>query len=370
MEKVGLDWFEGVYAGKRILVTGHTGFKGSWLTVWLQLMGAEVYGLSLKADGPQNHWELLNLDVCHMYADIRDPEAVTGFIEKIQPHFVFHLAAQSLVLDSYADPLKTWSTNVLGTATLLEACRNVEELQGIIVVTTDKCYENKGWVWGYRETDTLGGLDPYSASKACTELVVSSFKQSFFKVKNAPLIATARAGNVIGGGDWAKDRIIVDCVTSWSEGNSVNIRSPGATRPWQHVLEPLSGYLSLGQSLVFQPKLHGNAFNFGPKAEQNHTVVELLEDLCKQWGFESSSDAYQVIENIPFHEAGLLKLNCDKALFYLKWDSNLEYSETIKLVGDWYYSYYQNQTDMYKLTLNQIEEYEKLALNRNKYWTK
>jgi CDP-glucose 4,6-dehydratase len=364
--------FSDIYFGKKVLITGHTGFKGSWLCVWLLKLGAEVVGISDEVPTKPSMFEELGVSkkINNISADIRDLKTIKKIIKKEKPDFIFHLAAQAIVSKSYLDPVNTISTNVMGTLNILESLRDYEDECIAILITSDKCYDNVEWVWGYKETDKIGGKDIYSGSKGAAELIIKSYFNSFFHNNHPVKLAIGRAGNVIGGGDWAKDRIIVDCVTSWSEGNSVNIRSPGATRPWQHVLEPLSGYLSLGQSLVFQPKLHGNAFNFGPKAEQNHTVVELLEDLCKQWGFESSSDAYQVIENIPFHEAGLLKLNCDKALFYLKWDSNLEYSETIKLVGDWYYSYYQNQTDMYKLTLNQIEEYEKLALNRNKYWTK
>jgi len=352
MEKVGLDWFEGVYAGKRILVTGHTGFKGSWLTVWLQLMGAEVYGLSLKADGPQNHWELLNLDVSHMYADIRDPEAVTGFIEKIQPHFVFHLAAQSLVLDSYADPLKTWSTNVLGTATLLDACRNVEELQGVIVVTTDKCYENKGWVWGYRETDTLGGLDPYSASKACTELVVSSFKQSFFKVKNAPLIATARAGNVIGGGDWSENRLVPDLVRSIEAGIALEIRSPEATRPWQHVLDCLGGYLCLGRHLIQGNKSVAESFNFGPGVESNKSVSTILNLFGRYW----PSSSWRTVSNAGNAEAQILHLDSAKARAKLNWRPVWSLEKSVQETVNWYRSLMESECVESR---NQIESYMK-----------
>ncbi|MDC0101058.1 CDP-glucose 4,6-dehydratase [Alphaproteobacteria bacterium] len=352
MEKVGLDWFEGVYAGKRILVTGHTGFKGSWLALWLQLMGAEVYGLSLKADGPQNHWELLKLDVGHIYADICDSEAVAGFIEKIQPHFIFHLAAQSLVLDSYADPLKTWSTNVLGTATVLDACRDVEELQGVIVVTTDKCYDNKGWVWGYRETDTLGGRDPYSASKACTELVVSSFRQSFFEVKNAPLIATARAGNVIGGGDWSENRLVPDLVRSIEAGITLEIRSPEATRPWQHVLDCLGGYLSLGCQLIQGNKSVAESFNFGPDLESNKSVSTILNLFDRYW----PSGSWRTVSDAGNTEAQVLHLDSTKARAELNWRPVWSLEKSVQETVNWYRSLTESGCIESR---NQIESYMK-----------
>ena len=352
MEKVGLDWFEGVYAGKRIVVTGHTGFKGSWLTIWLQLMGAEVYGLALKAKGPQNHWELLNLDNGHMYADIRDPEVVAKFIEKIQPHFVFHLAAQSLVHDSYADPLKTWSTNVLGTANLLEACRNIEKLLGVIIVTTDKCYENKGWVWGYRETDALGGVDPYSASKASTELVVSSYKQSFFKDKNAPLIATARAGNVIGGGDWSENRLVPDLVRSIEAGIALEIRSPDATRPWQHVLDCLGGYLCLGSYLIQGKKSVAESFNFGPSVESNKSVSTVLNLFGRYW----PSSSWHTVSNTYNTEAQVLHLDSAKAQEKLKWRPVWSLEKSVQETVNWYRSWMESEC---LESRNQIELYMK-----------
>ena len=239
-----------------------------------------------------------------------------------------------------------------------------------VLITSDKCYDNVEWVWGYRETDGLGGKDIYSGSKGAAELVIKSYLHSFFQNGHPVRLAVGRAGNVIGGGDWAKDRLVVDCMRAWSEGRSVEIRSPQATRPWQHVLEPLSGYLALGQATAQQPQLHGEAFNFGPRAEQSHTVAELLGDLGRHWGFENLEDAYQVTDNIPFHEAGLLKLNCDKALFHLRWETNLDYEETIRLVGDWYTAFYRKRPDMYALTLEQITAYEHAGAERNRVWTR
>jgi CDP-glucose 4,6-dehydratase len=251
---------------------------------------------------------------------------------------------------------------------VLEALRTLQHPCIAVLITSDKCYDNVEWVWGYRETDGLGGKDVYSGSKGAAELVIRSFVQSFFQKNHPVRIAVGRAGNVIGGGDWARDRIVVDCMRAWSEGRSVEIRSPQATRPWQHVLEPLSGYLALGQILKENAALHGEAFNFGPRAEQNRTVVELLSDLGRQWGFADSAQAYRITGNIPFHEAGLLKLNCDKALFQLKWEANLDYAETTRLVGDWYVKYYRERGDMYALTLEQIAAYERLAAERHRPW--
>lgn len=334
MEKMGLDWFDGVYTGKRILVTGHTGFKGSWLTLWLQLMGAEVYGLSLKADETKNHWELLNQDIAEKFTDIRDINEVSEFIEEIKPHFIFHLAAQSLVLDSYSDPLKTWSTNVIGTASLLDACRNIQELQGIIVVTSDKCYENRGWVWGYRETDTLGGVDPYSASKACTELVVSSYKQSFFKDEKSPLIATVRAGNVIGGGDWSENRLVPDLVRSIEAGIALEIRSPEATRPWQHVLDCLGGYLCLGRHLIQGNKSVAESFNFGPSLDSNMSVSNLLNLFNTFW----PSCNWHKVSNTKNTEAQVLHLDSSKAMEKLNWKPVWSIEKSVLETVNWYRS--------------------------------
>jgi len=253
---------------------------------------------------------------------------------------------------------------------ILEALRNFGHPCVAVLITSDKCYNNVEWGWGYRETDGLGGKDIYSGSKGAAELVIKSYFHSFFQKDHPVRLAVGRAGNVIGGGDWAKDRIVVDCMRAWNEKRSVEIRSPNATRPWQHVLEPLSGYLVLGQALKIQSQFHGEAFNFGPRAEQNRTVVELLEALHQQCGFMNSHEAYQVADDIPFHEAGLLKLNCDKALFHLKWESNLEYMETVQFVSDWYKAFYGEKVDMYELTLKQIDHYEQIAVERKRIWAR
>lgn len=365
-----MTMFANTYDGRRVLVTGHTGFKGSWLTTWLLKLGARVTGISRDVPTQPAMFEELELAkrVKHIRADIRDLETMRKLIASEEPDFVFHLAAQSIVSTSYSEPVETMTTNVVGTMNILESLRTSIRPCVAVLITSDKCYDNVEWVWGYRETDRLGGKDIYSGSKGAAELVINSFVHSFFKSGHPVRLAVGRAGNVIGGGDWAKDRIVVDCMRAWSEGRSVEIRSPQATRPWQHVLEPLSGYLTLGQAVARQPKLHGEVFNFGPRAEQNHTVVDLLGDLGRNWGFTSSDQAYQVTSNVPFHEAGLLKLNCDKALFHLKWEPNLDYAETIRLVGDWYAAFYRAKKDMYAMTLDQISTYERIGIERSRIW--
>jgi len=363
--------FGHTYRGRRVLITGHTGFKGSWLTAWLLKLGAEVVGVSKDVPTQPAMFEALALNrrIKHVQADIRDLATMRDLMAAEKPDFVFHLAAQAIVSTAYSNPGETMTTNVIGTMNILEVLRLLERSCVAVIITSDKCYDNVEWVWGYRETDGLGGKDIYSGSKGAAELVIKSYLHSYFKGGHPVRLAIGRAGNVIGGGDWARDRLVADCVRAWSEGRAVEIRSPRATRPWQHVLEPLSGYLVLGQALAQTPRMHGEAFNFGPKAELNHTVVDLLTDLSRSWGFESPDQAYRIAGNVPFHEASLLKLNCDKALSHLKWESNLHYAETIRLVGDWYRAYYREHADMYAMTMGQIEAYESLATERQRIWT-
>lgn len=364
--------FADAYRGRRVLVTGHTGFKGSWLTTWLLKLGAEVIGVSRDVPTQPAMFDELALAgrIRHVQADVRDLAAMRGLMADEQPDFVFHLAAQAIVSTSYSDPVETITTNVVGTMNVLEALRTLERPCVAIMITSDKCYDNVEWVWGYREADAMGGKDVYSGSKGAAELVIKSYLHSFFRHDHPVRLAVGRAGNVIGGGDWAKDRIVVDCMRAWSAGRTVEIRSPQATRPWQHVLEPLSGYLALGQAVAQRPQLHGEAFNFGPRAEQNRTVIELLADLGRNWGFDNTDQAYRITANIPFHEAGLLKLSCDKALFHLKWEPNLDYAETIRLVGDWYSAFYRKQADMYTLTIDQIAAYEAAGADRHRVWAR
>lgn len=364
--------FNDIFRGKKILITGHTGFKGSWLTAWLAKLGADIVGYSNEIPTSPSLFETAGLAsrIDHRIGDIRDLPHLTKTIEETRPDFIFHLAAQPIVSLSYSDPIGTLSSNVMGTANVLEALRVLNPSCTVIIVTSDKCYENVEWVWGYKETDAVGGRDIYSGSKGAAEVVFHAYYHSFFKRPDCRVrLATGRAGNVIGGGDWAKDRIVVDCMRNWSEGRPVELRSPSATRPWQHVLEPLSGYLALAERLSKDPSLHGESFNFGPRAEQNQSVLQLMSDLSKHWDFASPEDAYTVTDNIPFHEAGLLKLNCDKALFHLNWQATLNYEEVVRLVGQWYFDHYRKQSDMYAQTLSQIDEYERLAAQRGVKWT-
>lgn len=369
--------FNNVYSEKTVLVTGHTGFKGAWLTSWLLKMNAKVCGVSNEIPTTPSMFVELDLEkkIEHHFCDICDFNTLKKIIHQCKPDFVFHLAAQPIVSTSYKDPLGTINTNVMGTANILECLKTLKNECTAILITSDKCYENIEWEWGYKETDRLGGRDIYSGSKGAAEIIFHAYQQSFFTNKNHHIkLATGRAGNVIGGGDWAKDRVVVDCMRSWSKDVTVEIRSPSSTRPWQHVLEPLSGYLTLAMKLYLNEdhkdfaSLHGESFNFGPKAEQNRTVLELLNDLSIHWNFSNINDAYKVTDDIPFHEAGLLKLNCDKALFHLNWQANLDYKECVRLVSEWYYEFYKNNSDIYNLTVRQIDQYESLALERGLVW--
>jgi len=331
--------------------------------------------VGISKDIPTNPsmYEILDLDkhIKSYFLDIRALEDLREVIEKEKPDFIFHLAAQAIVSVSYDDPVETITSNAIGTMNILEILRFAKWDCSAVIITSDKCYDNVEWVWGYKETDAIGGKDIYSGSKGAAELIIKSYFESFFVGKDHPVkIAIARAGNVLGGGDWAKDRIVVDCMKAWNDNQLVEIRSPNATRPWQHVLEPLSGYLLLGSLLSESNEINGEAFNFGPRSEQNRTVLELLEDLALQWRNLDKDSIYTITDNIPFHEAGLLKLNCDKALFYLRWEANLDYEETTRFVGQWYYKYYREEVDIYNYTMSQIEEYEQLAKERNKVWTK
>ena len=364
--------FDNIYKGKKVLITGNTGFKGSWLTIWLLKLGANIYGISKDIPTEPSMFNEIGLKnkVTHYKDNVKDLDSIVRIIDEIKPDFIFHLAAQALVSVSYSDPIETLMTNINGTTNILEALKQSNHYGVGIFITSDKCYDNVEWEWGYKETDALGGKDIYSGSKGAAELVIKSYFFSFFKhIECNVRIGVGRAGNVIGGGDWAKDRLVVDCMRAWSKNEAVEIRNPNSTRPWQHVLEPLSGYLNLGQSLYKDNNLHGECFNFGPKTEQNPTVEDLLIDLSKYWNFKSVNDAYKVKDKVPFYEAGLLKLNCDKALFYLEWQANLEYEENIKYTSEWYYDFYQNQQDMYEKTLEQITEYESLAKDRGVKWT-
>lgn len=363
--------FGNIYKGKKVLVTGHTGFKGTWLTTWLLDLGAEVCGISKDIPTKPSMFEELGLKskIQHHIADVRDLSAINKVVVEFKPDFLFHLAAQPIVSLSYSDPLETISSNVMGTANVLEVLRKLNHKCNAVIITSDKCYENVEWVWGYKETDNVGGRDIYSGSKGAAEVIFHAYQQSFFPTQDGNVkLATGRAGNVIGGGDWAADRIVSDCMRAWSKNEQVEIRCPDATRPWQHVLEPLSGYLALAQGLEENPSNHGQQYNFGPKSEQNHTVKDLLTDLSEHWDFKDTAEAYLVTDNIPFHEAGLLKLNCDKALFNLKWEANLNYTQCIKFVSEWYFEFYQGNISMMDFTSIQIAEYQRIASENKLVW--
>jgi len=364
--------FRNIYHNKTVLITGNTGFKGSWLTAWLLKLGANVIGVSNGIPTvPSMFNELKFKDkIKYIQKDIRILSDLVDAFSSYKPDFIFHLAAQPIVSLSYKDPIETISSNVVGTANVLEALRVLNLKCSVVMITSDKAYDNIEQVWGYKENDKMGGKDIYSGSKGAAELIIKSYFHSFFKLEKSNVkLAIGRAGNVIGGGDWAKDRIVVDTMLAWSENKKVEIRSPQATRPWQHVLEPLSGYLSLGQILFESDELNGMSFNFGPKAEQNHSVQKLLNDLGSYWSFSGENKGYKITDNIPFHEAGLLKLNCDKALFYLKWQANLDYDKTISMTSKWYYDYYINHFNMKEVTDLQIEEYVNTAKDNNLKWT-
>jgi CDP-glucose 4,6-dehydratase len=359
-----------VFRGKKVLITGHTGFKGTWLSLWLKNLGADVSGLSIGPPSNPSCSSASNLmDYVNDYhLDIRDADSIKSLVNKIQPDFVFHMAAQALVGSSYEEPLKTFETNALGTANVLDALRFLNKPVVAVMITSDKAYENVEWLWGYRETDQLGGKDPYSASKAMAELSIYSFIQSYFNTNSSNIrVGIARAGNVIGGGDWALNRLIPDCMRSWSENLIVDIRNPKATRPWQHVLEPLSGYLSLAADLYKSNNLHGEAYNFGPSDNLSYPVSSLIDELSKYWDNVRWADTSE--EKVHLHEAGLLKLNCDKALFDLNWRSVLKFEETVEMTAEWYKVFYQNDTkSMYNFTISQIDNYTSLAKSRSIGW--
>ncbi|MDD2714565.1 MAG: CDP-glucose 4,6-dehydratase [Candidatus Wallbacteria bacterium] len=348
------------FRDRKVLITGNTGFKGSWLTAWLVRAGAKVYGVSKDVPSSPSMFETLNLErrIIHYVADIRDLRILRKIISDIQPEFVFHLAAQAIVSKGYADPIETFSSNIMGTANLLESLRELAYPCAAVIVSSDKCYENKDWDFGYRENDRLGGRDVYSASKGAAEIVFSSYSRSFFG--NLPVkIASVRAGNVIGGGDWAPDRLVPDCVRAWSKGEPVLIRNPQSVRPWQHVLEPLRGYLLLAEALFTGKVPSGESFNFGPQASGNLIVETLVRKMSEIWGFDKPENAYRASGG-SFQEANILRLNCDKAFFRLGWHPLLLQERMISNTCDWYKAFYLKKTDLAALTDAQIDDYQTL----------
>ncbi len=353
---------------KVIIVTGHTGFKGSWLTLWLTLFGAKVIGISRDLPSRPSLFKILQLEkkITDIRQDIRNLDKLIKIFKKYQPNIVFHLAAQAIVKKSYQDPKETFTTNAIGTLNILEAIRFIKKKCYSVIITSDKSYKNLEIKRGYNEKDILGGTDPYSASKASAELIIQSYIHSFYmKKNNNKFIAIARAGNVIGGGDWSEDRLVPDCIKACSNKKTVKIRNPYSTRPWQHVFEAISGYMSLVINLKSKKKIHGEAFNFGPNLNQNYSVISLLKETKKTW------PAIQWIVNNKkkkFKESNLLKLNCGKAKKVLKWSSVLSFNENIKMTMEWYKNYYnsKNLKQMKKFSENQIKEFIKLAKKRSK----
>ena len=357
------------YKDKKVFITGHTGFKGSWLSLWLTSLGAQVCGYSLEPDTEPSMFKELKIGekiTKSVIGDILDEEKLQKTINDFQPDIVFHLAAQPLVRLSYAEPVMTYKTNVIGSLNVLEAARHCSSVKAFVNVTTDKCYENKEINRGYSEDDSIGGYDMYSSSKGCVEIMSSSFRRSFLQDEKTMAMATARAGNVIGGGDWAIDRLVPDCIRGINAGKDIKIRNPIAVRPWQHVLEPLSGYLLLGQKLIEGGKKYAEGFNFGPDEDSILTVAEVSQKVCDYYG----RGKVVIGEKSQLHEAGLLMLNIEKAEKVLGWIPTLTANQAIQNTVEWYKHFYENDTNMFDYTINQIKEYERnIKWNRN-YATK
>lgn len=360
---LALNAFGTAYRGRRVLVTGHTGFKGSWLCLWLHALGSQVTGLALDPSSEPSHWDLLKLSIDEHRIDIRDEAAVRRVFAAERPEIIFHLAAQPLVRRSYREPVTTWATNVMGTVHVLEAARHTPDVRAVIVVTTDKCYENREWPWAYRERDRLGGHDPYSASKAGAELVAASYRTALSQRPSAPLVATARGGNVIGGGDWSEDRLIPDLVRSVVASEPLVVRSPHATRPWQHVLDCLSGYLLLGQRLLAGDATCADAWNFGPDGDGNRTVEQVLRDLARTW----PQLRWQVSSDPQPHEAGLLQLDSAKARKRLGWRPVWNIETAIQHTADWYHRLLE---DGGVSSADDLAAYLSDAANASLVWTK
>ncbi len=341
---------------KKVFVTGHTGFKGGWLTLWLKLLGAEVIGYSLNPPSFPNLFDVADVgrDVISIYADVRNLEQLKNSLREHKPNVVIHMAAQSLVRRSYKLPVETYSTNIMGTVNLLESVREVKSVKAVVVVTSDKCYENREWVWRYREIDPMGGFDPYSSSKGCAELVVSAYRRSFFNKEDSPSVATVRAGNVIGGGDWGEDRLVPDVIRSFFEGKEVEIRSPNAIRPWQYVLDVLNGYMLLAEALFIKGKDFEGSWNFSPPLQDEKKVSWVVKSLVNFWG---NSASWKVSEDNMYHEASYLKLDSSKARAFLGWESHVNLKDCLKHTVMWYKAYQKN-INMHRYTNQEILNYE------------
>lgn len=347
------------WKGKRVFITGHTGFKGSWLSLWLHSLGAEVTGYALTPPTKPSLFEFCKIEelVDSTIDDIRNGEALKSAVLAAVPEIVIHMAAQPIVRESYKNPVDTYAINIMGTVNLLEAVRRCKNVRAVVNVTTDKCYENKEWLWGYRENESLGGYDPYSSSKACSELVTAAYRNSFFNTKayasHGVAVASARAGNVIGGGDWANDRLIPDCIKALLKGEKILIRNPHAIRPWQHVLEPLSGYLTLAQKLYENGPRYAEGWNFGPDDSDTKPVEWIVKRLCEEWGHDAS---YEIEKGEHPHEAHYLKLNCSKAKAILGWHPRWNLDKAIDSIIKWTRAYKENK-DLRQICTNQIETF-------------
>lgn len=352
--------FSNVYKDSKVLITGHTGFKGSWLALWLLNLGAKVMGYSSDVPTNPNHHEILDLDVKTIRGDIRNLEKLQKTVETFQPDIVFHMAAQSLVRKSYRNPVETFETNVIGTVNIFQACRKTDSVRAIVNITSDKCYKNKEWVWGYRENDPIAGHDPYSASKGCCELVTDSYRMSFFPVdeyqkNHQTLVSSVRSGNVIGGGDWGQDRLVPDIMRAANENKTAIIRNPQAIRPWQHVLEPLAGYLLLGQRLLESQKKFSGAWNFGPDHSQHIQVVDIVKEMQKHW---ENIDFQVADDRRKLHETNCLKLDCSKAHTQLGWKPIWKTPATLAETTIWYREFYESGR---VLSREQLDKYTKDA---------
>jgi CDP-glucose 4,6-dehydratase len=351
--------FDNFYKGRKVFITGHTGFKGSWLSIMLNWLGADVYGYALKPHTNPSLYELANIDqlVSSTKGDIRDYNLLLATLKEVQPEIIIHLAAQALVMESYKNPRETYEINVMGTVNLLDAARQVKSVKAVLNVTTDKCYDNKEWHWGYRENEPMGGYDPYSNSKGCSELVTSSFRNSFFNPKDYEkhciALASARAGNVIGGGDWADDRLIPDFIRAIMRGEKLKIRSPYAIRPWQHVLEPLTGYLMLCKKLYVSGPSFAEGWNFGPDDKDAKNVEWITKRICELWADGAS---FEIDKSPQPHEANYLKLDCSKAKTLLDWHPSWDIETTLQMIVDWNKAY-KNKNDMREVSIKQIEKY-------------
>lgn len=349
---------------KNVFLTGHTGFKGSWLCMWLEFLGAKVTGYALSPPSKPSLFELCKIDelVTSIISDIRDGESLRQAVLSAQPEIVIHMAAQPLVRESYRDPVATYATNVMGTVNLFEAVRSCSSVRSIVNVTTDKCYENKEWFWGYRENETMGGYDPYSNSKACSELITASYRNSFFNRRtyndHKVALASARAGNVIGGGDWSADRLLPDCIKALLKGEEILIRNPLAIRPWQHVLEPLSGYLVLAQKLYEEGPSYGEGWNFGPEDNDAKSVEWIVHKMCDKW---DSTASYKLDNGEHPHEAGYLKLDCSKAKSKLGWHPKWSLEHAIEKIIEWTKAYEAGK-NLRMICLDQIKEYAKVGV--------